>query len=42
MYENPVETDVDLTAGILSVCLHIPNTRHVHLCPYVANIARHF
>jgi len=45
IYENPVQTTVDLMARILSVCAKIKKKkkiRQVHLRPNAADIVRHF
>jgi len=42
IYENPVETEVDLVARILSVCVNIKKLHEVHLRPKAADIVRHF
>jgi hypothetical protein len=43
IYENSVETDVDLIARILSVCVcKYPKIRQEHLRPFADVIVRHF
>jgi hypothetical protein len=41
IYGNPVETEVNLIARILSVCVNFQKIGQVHLRPYTADIVRH-
>jgi hypothetical protein len=41
IYENPVETQVDLLARIISGRVNIKKTRQLHLHPNTADTVRH-